>query len=205
MMREDEKRFERGTPFMDKDELMALAQHKEGFLLEFEAEMRAAGQVPDPRPTGDDLLHLAPPPPRPHRVVGDRLGTQPRDVRELLGTRVEGAPTQDNRECHVRKKTGHIARNSPITTTPTASNNAKTGGTNADTMATHKTTGHVCESCNKPGHTEAQCWSAHPELVLEALLKKRQQALSATARKRRKEADYVSPNYHFQGMALTYR
>ena len=39
-------------------------------------------------------------------------------------------------------------------------------------MATHKTTGHVCESCNKPGHTKAQCWSAHPELVPEALLKK---------------------------------
>ena len=75
MMREDEKRFERGTPFMDKDELMALAQRKEGFLLEFEAEMRAAGQVLDPRPTADDLFHPAPPPPRPHRPVGDRLGT----------------------------------------------------------------------------------------------------------------------------------
>ena len=80
MMREDEKRFEKGTLLMDKDELMALAQRKEGILLEFEAEMRAAGQVPDPRPTGDDLPHPAPPPPRPHRVVGDRLGTQPRDV-----------------------------------------------------------------------------------------------------------------------------
>ena len=90
---------------MDKDELMALAQRKEGFLLEFEAEMRAAGQVPDPRPTADDLLHPAPPPPRPHRVVGDRLATQTRDVRDRLGTKVEGAPMQDNRECHVCKKT----------------------------------------------------------------------------------------------------
>ena len=53
--------------------------------------------------------------------------------------------------------------------------------------------------------TIAQCWSAHPELVLEALMKKRQSAMSATTRKRRKVAEYVSPNYHFQGMALTYR
>ena len=29
--------------------------------------------------------------------MGDRLGTQPRDVRDRLETRVEGAPTQDNR------------------------------------------------------------------------------------------------------------
>ena len=63
MMREDEKRFEKGTLLMDKDELMAPAQRKEGFLLEFEAEMRAAGQVPDPRPVSDDLLHPPPPPP----------------------------------------------------------------------------------------------------------------------------------------------
>ena len=205
MMREDEKRFEKGTLSMDKEKLMALAQREEGFLLEFEAEMRAAGQVPYPRPVSDDLLHPPPPPPRPHRAVGDRLGVQPRDIRDRLGTRAEGAPTHDNRECHICKKPGHITRNCPTTTTPTAINNAKTGVTNANTMATHKATGHVCESCNKPGHTEAQRWSAHPELVPEALLKKRQQALSATARKRRKAADYVSPNYHFQGMALTYR
>ena len=44
MMREDERRFERGVLLVDKDELMAIAQRKEGFLLEFEAEMRAAGQ-----------------------------------------------------------------------------------------------------------------------------------------------------------------
>ena len=72
-------------------------------------------------------------------------------------------------------------------------------------MAAHKTVGHICEFCKKPGHTEAQCWSAHPELVPDALLKKRQQAMTATVRKRTKASDYASPNYHFQGMALTYR
>ena len=133
------------------------------------------------------------------------MGTQPRDVRDRLGTRAEGAPTHDNRECHICKKTGHLAKNCPTTATPTAPGNAKTGINNAETIATHKTTGRVCESCKKSGHTEAKCWSTHPQLVPEALLKKRQQALSATARKRRKAADYVNPNYHFQGMALTYR
>ena len=48
MMREDERRFERGVLLVDKDELMAIAQRKEGFLLEFEAAMTAAGQVPHP-------------------------------------------------------------------------------------------------------------------------------------------------------------
>lgn len=32
---------------------MALARMKEGFLLEVEAEMRTAGQTPDPRPMHD--------------------------------------------------------------------------------------------------------------------------------------------------------
>lgn len=44
MMRGDEKRFTKGQLLVDKDELMALAQKKEGFLSEIEAEMRAAGQ-----------------------------------------------------------------------------------------------------------------------------------------------------------------
>ena len=47
MMRGDEKRFEKGALLVDKDELMALAQLKEGFLLEFEAEMCAAVQTRD--------------------------------------------------------------------------------------------------------------------------------------------------------------
>ena len=57
MMREDERRFERGVLLVDKDELMAIAQRKEGSLLEFEAEMRAAGQVLDPRPVSDGVVH----------------------------------------------------------------------------------------------------------------------------------------------------
>ena len=39
MMRDDEKRFKQGKLLMNKDQLMALAQRKEAFLLEFEAEI----------------------------------------------------------------------------------------------------------------------------------------------------------------------
>ena len=39
MRAEDEKRMVRGDPLINEDELMKLAKAKEGFLLEFEAEM----------------------------------------------------------------------------------------------------------------------------------------------------------------------
>ena len=126
---------------------MAIAQRKEGFLLEFEAEMRATGQVPDPRPVSDDVVHQAPQP-RPARVAGD-CSNHPRDardVRDRAGARTEDVPINDNRECHICKKVGHIARNCPgsgATTTPRAPSSR------SDTMAAHKTTGAVCESCGK--------------------------------------------------------
>ena len=185
---------------------MAIAQRKQGFLLEFEAEMRAKGQVPDPRPVSDNVVHQAVQT-RPPRAVGDR-GSNPRDgrdfrdMRDRAGTKPDDAPAYDNRECHICKKVGHIARDC---TALGASSPPKPPASRLDAMAAHKTTGAVCGSCGKPGHTIAQCWSAHPELVPESLMKKRQSAMSATARKRRRAAKYVSPNYHFQGMALTYR
>ena len=186
---------------MDKDELMAIAQRKEGFLLEFEAEMRAAGQVPDPRPVSDDVVHQAVQT-RPPRAMGDRGGNSrdgrdgrdARDVRDQLGTKLDDAPAPNNRECHICKRVGRIAKNC---TAAGASAQPKPPVSRPDAMAAHKTTGAVCESCGKPGHTIAQCWSAHPELVPESLIKKRQAAMSAIARKRRKAAEYVSPNYHF--------
>ena len=203
------RRFERGVLLVDKDELMAIAQRKEGFLLEFEAEMRAAGQVPDPRPVSDDVVHHAVQT-RPPRAGGERGGNpregrdvrDVRDVRERPSTRPDDAPAPDNRECHICKRVGHIAKKC---TAPGASAPPKPPASRPDAMAAHKTTRAVCESCGKPRHTIAQCWSAHPELVREALLKKRQSAMSASARKRRKAAEYVSPNYYFEGMVLTYR
>ena len=113
--------------------------------------------------------------------MGDRSGNprDARDIRDRLGARTEeGAGT---------------------------SAPPKTTANRPDTMAAHKTTGATCESCGKPGHMIAQCWSAYPELVPESLMKKRQVAMSATDCKRRKAVEYASPNYHFQGMALTYR
>ena len=197
-MREDEKRFERGAPLADKDEVMAIAQRIEGFLLEFEAEMRAAGQVPDPRPVSDDVVYQAIPP-CPPRPMGDR-GGNPRDVRDVrdvrdrLGNKIDDAPPFDTRACHNCKKVGHIAKNC---TAAGPSALPKPPASRPDTMAAHKTAGAVCESCGKPEHTMAQCWSAHLELVPEALMKKRQSTMSANDRKRRKAAEYVSPNYHF--------
>ena len=49
MLWEDKKRAKYQKPLLNKDELIKLAQDDEGFLLEFEAEMRAAGQEPDAR------------------------------------------------------------------------------------------------------------------------------------------------------------
>ena len=43
MKAEDKKRIRRGDALINKDELMKMAQAEKGFLLEFEAEMRAAG------------------------------------------------------------------------------------------------------------------------------------------------------------------
>ena len=205
MMREDEKRYERGALLVDKDELMAIAQRKEGFLLEFEAEMRAAGQVPDPRPVSDDVVYQATPP-RPPRPMGDR-GGNPRDVRDVrdvrdrLGNKPDDTPPFDTRECHNCKKVGHIAKNC---TAAGPSALPKPPVSRPDATAAHKTAGAVCESCGKPGHTMAHSWSVHPELVPEALMKKRQSAMSTNDRKRQRAAEYISPNYRFQGMALTY-
>ena len=168
MMREDEKRFEKGKLLVDKDELMAIAQRKEGFLLEFEAEMRAAGQVFDPRPVSNDLVFQAAGPPRPHRAAGDRPNRPLLIGRDRPAPRGEDAPPIDNHECHLCKKTGHIARNCTTaagTSAPNGGSNPKSAPTRLDTMAAHKTTGHICEFCKKPGHTEVQCWSAHPKLV----------------------------------------
>ena len=50
MTREDKKRTRSRDQLVDKNELIAIAREEECFQLGFEAEMRAAGHVPDPRP-----------------------------------------------------------------------------------------------------------------------------------------------------------
>ena len=168
--------------------------------------MRAAGQVPDPRPVEEvpktfDFTRLQPtrtpeskPPPQSTRELHDRLGP-----------RIEGTPLPEVRTCHQCGRPGHVARHCPSkpTSTPTDRTNAK----GAEHMTTHKTSGHICETCGKQGHTSAQCWTAHPELVPEGLQKKRQSAMTAANRQKRRATEYVSPGYKFQGnfMALTYK
>lgn len=147
MLREDERRFELGKPLVDKDEKMALAQKKEGFLLEFEEEMRAADQTPDPRPVDNGQLIPLLKVPRLHRPIGDRLGAPPKDMMERLGSKTVDTPMMDTREYHV-------CPNPPVVA---PSNVKKSSDSRPDTLAAHKTTNQRCESCNKPGHTEVQC------------------------------------------------
>ena len=169
MMRDDEKRFEQGKLLMNEDQLMALAQRKEAFLLEFEAEMRAAGQVPDPRPVGDHQFgqQLPPPPPRPPRLERDR--PQPvREGRDRFNNRGGEAPTAETREWYMCKKVGHIAKNcltSNLAPTTSSGGEKPPPPPKTDLLAGHKTPGQICGACNKPGHVEARCWTAHPELV----------------------------------------
>ena len=46
-------------------------------------------------------------------------------------------------------------------------------------MSSHKTRGHVCEVCKKTSHNIAQYRTAHPKLIPEGLVKKRQAAMAA--------------------------
>ena len=205
-MREDLRRFVNNLSLVDKDELLVMMRHSEAFLLEFETEQRAEGLTPAPRDT--DLTFPAPalPPKAAPRAMEDRLGGG-RDIKDRLGPKQEY--TGELRECNACKKVGHIARNCPtlgrssLPPTPAPAARASTSG--GGSLAAHVTKGATCTSCQKPGHVAAQCWSTHPELLPTELFKKRTIAMSVGYRKRRKAADYISPGYEFQGMAITYR
>ena len=127
-----------------------------------------------------------------------------RDFKDRPGSRPDH--TLDMRECNKCKEVGHIARNCPepprggLPGPPPA----RTSTIPLDSLAAHKTNGAVCFACKKPGHVEAQCWATHPELLPTDLLKRRQAAMNVNNRKRIKASEYTSPNYQFQGMALTY-
>ena len=160
MLREDKKRTREGNPLLNKDELIKLAQAEEGFVLEFEAEMRAAGQIePDARPIEDvPKLHDTKPPRarsperKPATLLQDRLGPLNKDARDKSGPGGDKRP--DVRLCHNCNKPGHLARffTAKPTSTPPAPPTKK-----AEDFGQHKTEGHTCESCGKLGHTQEQC------------------------------------------------
>lgn len=146
MKREDMRRFKRGLPLVDKDELLSLAQDSKTFLLEFEAEQRAAGLTPDARM--EDRRPAYPQPKNAQRPMEERLNQGTRDLKERLGPQ----NALGTRECNFCKKLEHIARNCPDApraapppppTRPTANRN--------DGLAAHKIDGSVCSACKEPG------------------------------------------------------
>ena len=88
MRREDRKRFVDKRPYVTKNELLAMAQEEEAWVLESEAKARGAGSPVHPR---DNTEYKYPPlpPPRLERPMEERL---PRDLRDRLGPRVDGRP-----------------------------------------------------------------------------------------------------------------
>ena len=165
------------------------------------------GLTPSPRDTDISFPAPAFPPKTAPRNMEERLGGGGKDIRERLGPRHE--PTQELRECNHCKKVGHIARycpslaRNPLPPPPAAAARATTSG--GTSLAAHITKGATCTACQKPRHVAAQCWSTHSESLPTELFKKRGTAMAAVGRKRRKTADYISPGYEFQGMALTYK
>lgn len=110
MRREDQKRARSGYPLVNKDWLITIAQEEE-YVLEFEAEMRASGQVPGPRPTVvADVLHPPQILPKPPRPMVDRL-QQPSNIKERLGARTPSHLVADGSECHQCHHMGLIAKN----------------------------------------------------------------------------------------------
>ena len=203
MDREDERRWEAKAPRMTKTELLVMAQKVEGWMLESEAEKRAAGVTAKPRDNEPYKYQMPPPPQR-----GEKLPMPKRDIKDRLGPQAEGVP--ELRRCNNCGKVGHLARHCPdppkvaVAVPPSANPTTP----RAD-MSSHKTSGATCTACKKVGHVVDQCWSAHPEKLPQELARKRGGTMTAM-RKRQRAAEHTSPDYAFQGhlpmqlMALTY-
>ena len=118
--------------------------------------MRAAGQVPDPRPI--EMVDVLPSPknmPRPPQPMMGRL-QKPGNITGSLGARTPNHPVADVRECHQRHQAGHIARNCTQKNDGAANvNNSNIPGDRLVPLAAHKTDGIVCETSNKSCQTLA--------------------------------------------------
>ena len=203
MHREDERRWDADPklPPVTRDELLKFAQKAEQWLLQSEADYRAAGVAPRPRNTEDK--HQNNRDYRERRPMEDRLGI--RDAPQL-----GPMPPREIKLCHTCGKPGHLAKQCRSTSATLPGPPARGAGKGREELAAHKTEGATCTACKKVGHMEPQCWSTHPELIPHELLKKRSTMTAVTRRSTRhkpyeKASDYTSTDYDFQGMALTYQ
>ena len=201
MDKEDEKRWKKKLPRVSKSELLVMAQEAEGWLLESEAEKRAAGTRAKERDNEPYKYQMPPPPPK-EKPTGEK---QP--MKDRLGPRTEGQP--ELRKCNNCGKVGHLARHCPDP--PKQPDAAVLPAADLQSaprvdLAGHKTPGATCTSCKKMGHVAAQCWTSHPEKFPQELARKRGGAMAAIMRKRQRAAEHTSPDYAFQGamMAMTY-
>lgn len=157
----DRKRYKVKQPGVDKEELVVLMREEEAYVCNRETEQRAAGVEPDARETDATL------PPRIYpKFRSDGKGVD-RDVitlKDRLGVPQDPAyvPRQETRACDRCKQVGHIAKFCPLKQAPPAP--PSSAPPPPAKFEDHRTQGAVCSGCKKPGHVEAQCWAAHPDL-----------------------------------------
>lgn len=96
-----------------------------------------------------------------------------KNLKNHLSARILDHQGPDTREFHQCHQVGHIARNCTQKKEGAPNGNTKLSSKKFDLLGAHKSAGHIFEICSKSGHMSAQCWTAHPELIHEVLVKKR--------------------------------
>ena len=140
MERQDAKRTDLGLPLIDKDELIALAQKEEKKLLSFEAELRAAGAEPEPRPEEPKLAQV----PQLYVENKKRNGDGRQGGQDCSPAKVPNGAKGGEQLCHRCKRPGHLKRDCTTTEDDLLLPPPPPRG---DNLAAHKTEGHVCEVC----------------------------------------------------------
>lgn len=115
----------------------------------------------DPRPGDEGQLATLPKAPRLHQRVEERIGLTARDVRDRLGPKAGDSAIMVPRLQEDRPHSTVLPQRTSGVHSQRLQTSGKPAANRPHSLAAHKTSGHLYESCNKPGHTEAPCWSAH--------------------------------------------